>query len=111
MSEKLKRIASFIEALPVEVSTVDCESVLLSGGVLPGGDSSVNQKECINTFISCNGSSNGGTCQNSACNNTSNTGACKNLEGSCGGKVYNGTYCQTLKNLDCGNCQNVNACY
>lgn len=34
MSNQLKKIASFIEALPVEGSVGECESVVLFGGVL-----------------------------------------------------------------------------
>lgn len=80
MSTQLEKIASFIEALPVESSTAECESVLLTGGATDSVDvkPAYNGGDCVNDDSACQGAYNGGDCRNMAgmCGSTTNTGTC-----------------------------------
>lgn len=82
MDNQIKKIASFIEALPVEGSAAECESVLLSGGALES--------------VEDNSTYNGGDCNNTSydCMKSYNSGNCKNMAGMCGEAT-------NLKNCSC----------
>lgn len=79
MKQKTKKIAAFIESLPMDVTIGNCESALLSTNMeFVGGD---NGGDCINElYDQCHKAENGGNCENynSACNKSTNRGGCLN---------------------------------
>lgn len=84
MEQKSNRIAAFIEKLPMDASTGDCESTLLSTNMEFIGGGGDNNNACINDYYDrCNKSNNGGDCQNynTACTKSTNRGSCINTSG------------------------------
>ena len=78
-NNKLSRIASFIEGLPVDENLGDCQSTLLSTNMNSIGAGGTNNGNCINEMYNqCSESTNSGSCKNynSACNDTINGANC-----------------------------------
>ncbi len=79
-NDKISRIATFIESLPIDDSLADCQSTLLTTNMDMMG-AGTNNGACTNDmYDQCHKSTNGGACQNysSACTDTTNRGACVN---------------------------------
>lgn len=78
MESKQKKIAAFIESLPIDSNVGECESVLLSTNMnFMGG----NGGDCTNSIASkCTRSENGGNCINTSsnCSKSKNAGNCQN---------------------------------
>ena len=76
MKEQQKRIAAFIESLPMCTSNVQGQSVVLSADIESvGGD---NAKNCVNNG-NCGYVLNGGDCRNydsTGCAHSTNKGSC-----------------------------------
>lgn len=79
-NNKLSRIASFIEGLPIDDSLGDCQSTLLAANMDYIGAGGTNNGDCINEmYKQCNKSKNYGSCKNynSACSDTTNGADCR----------------------------------